>query len=320
MKIAIDSRAAKFTGMGNYTRKIIDTFSKLYAEDELLLYDDALMVNRSSLKEQYFNNFNRIFKEQVLLPKWLKENSVDVFFSPRNKGIPFFSPCPSVVTIHDVLPYAFPKQYFSSVLERYYYDIFLSIAAKRSKVILTDSYFSQREIVKYVGVSASKCEVVYLGYNEMFRCERDDVKFDWLKSEIGLAKPYLISIGGSEYRKNIRQLIHVFLSKFKDKYDLVVIGGKWRNVDLASEFAAEKSLHFVNQISDEDMVCLYNYAEVFVFPSLYEGFGMPILEAMACGLPVIASSTTSIPEVTGDCARLVDPYSADDLYFNIECV
>ena len=103
MKIAIDSRAAKFTGMGNYTRKIIDTFSKLYAEDELLLYDDALMVNRSSLKEQYFNNFNRIFKEQVLLPKWFCKSTITfglklgsfgkVYgFSPTLKLAPAYTP------------------------------------------------------------------------------------------------------------------------------------------------------------------------------------------------------------------------------------
>lgn len=312
MRIAVDARAIPYTGMGNYTKSLLDLLPRLFPADTYMEYDDALEVSRRNYRAKYVNNLRRIYREQIGLPRWLKKNDIDIFFSPRNKGIPYNSGCASVVTVHDVLPYAMEGQYISSVFEKYYYNLMTSIAVNRSCRVVTDSVFSRDEIVKYTGIAPDKCSVVYLGYNPVFRRLEYGAEMQELKNRYGLKRPFLLSIGGSEYRKNIRLLLDVYQGSFMDSYDMVVIGGAWRGIDLAVEYESDK-IHFLQGISDFDMALLYNMTELFVFPSLYEGFGLPVLEAMACGAPVAAANSSSIPEVVGDSAVLFNPLSSDDM-------
>ena len=140
-----------------------------------------------------------------------------------------------------------------------------------------------------------------------------------VKERYRLYKKYILAIGGSEYRKNIQRLINVYLKNFRDDYELIVVGGKWRDIDLAKKYQGE-NIKFITGVPEEDLIAIYNMADAFVFPSFYEGFGIPVLEGMACGVPVVTSNVSSMPEVGGDAAIYFNPYDENDIAEKIKMV
>lgn len=311
MRVALDDRAIKFSGIGIYTRNLYGIFKD--SGHSVFLYDDQLIVSRSKFVLKYINFFRRIVKENRDVGHWLKANGIELYHVPKNTGIPFFSPVPVVVTIHDVIPHVFPHQYLTNILERLYYETALRISIKRSKKIITISEFSRQELITHYGVKPDKIATILLAYNRSFRKINDVALLKPVREKYKLNEKYLLAIGGSEYRKNMQRLINVYQRYFSSAYKLVVIGGKWRDVDLPGKYANDKKIRFLTNIPEEDLIAIYNMAEVFVFPSFYEGFGIPVLEGMACGVPVITSNVSSMPEVGGDAAVYFDPYNENDM-------
>ena len=318
MRIALDDRAVKLSGMGIYTRNLYEIYKSL--GHSVFLYDDKLVVSRAEFVLKYINFIKRLIKENRVLINWLQRNEIELYHVPKNTAVPLFSPVPVVVTIHDVIPHVFPQQYLKNILERIYYETAIRISIKKSQKIVTISEFSKQALIQHYGVKPDKIEVTLLAYNKAFRRIDDAAVLKPVQEKYNLNDRYLLSIGGSEYRKNMQRLIHVYQRHFYGVYKLVVVGGKWRDVDLPGRYASDKNIRFLTNIPEEDLIAIYNMAEAFVFPSFYEGFGIPVLEGMACGVPVVTSNVSSMPEVGGDAAVYFDPYDENDMAVKIKSV
>lgn len=317
MRIALDNRAIKFSGIGVYTDNLNRIFTCI--GNQVFLYDDNINLVRKDRFIKYLRFLYRIYKEQVRLFTTLEINKIDIYHVPKNTGVPFLHNIPVVVTIHDIIPHVFPDKYLSNILERIWYELAIRVSINRSDKILTISNFSKEELIRHYDVDSSKIEIVSLAYNEAFRKIEETSMLNDVKERYRLHKKYILAIGGSEYRKNIQRLINVYLENFRDNYELIVVGGKWRDIDLAKKYQGE-NIRFITGVPEEDLIAIYNMASVFVFPSFYEGFGIPVLEGMACGVPVITSNVSSMPEVGGDAAIYFNPYDEKDMAEKIKMV
>lgn len=257
--------------------------------------------------------------DQVSIVKALKNDKVDVFFTPYDKT-PLRAPCPIVMTIHDLL-----YQYVSDLtgLRRYLYNALYRIQrgamARRSASVLTVSQHSKRDICKYYGLSPSKVEITYNAVSDRFNPQIADADVERVKRKYGIEKPYILNINNFKPHKNPKALLKAFskLSQgLQDKY-MLVMGGKHHPVytpaltDAISEHDLCEKILLPGIIADEDLPALYKGAELFAISSTYEGFGIPPIEAMACGTPVVSSNATSLPEVIGNAGLLVSPNDID---------
>lgn len=315
MKIAFDIRPVHFkgTGIGIYTKKIFEELKKRNIEDYLFL-DGPVNLN-NTLKEKIFFNL----WEQLKLPFTLKRAKAKIYHSTKNVGIPLFKTCKYIITIHDVIPYVFPKQYYPNKLKWLIYRFKTRISIMNSDVIITISNYSKNDIVKYLKVPPGKIKVIYLGFdNENDKPNIEEI--NKVREKFGIKNRYLLGIGGNEYRKNVGTLIKAYLELKDEKQidmQLVVVGKPWNSSKYPG---GETGIVYTDYVTNEELLALYSGAEVFVFPSLYEGFGLPPLEAMACETPVIASNVSSIPEIVGDAAILVDPSDIQAIKNSIYCL
>ena len=230
----------------------------------------------------------------------------------------------TVVTVHDMVYKAFPETVRART--KYMLDMGLKSSMKRADLIVTDSEFSKSEILKYFPKHESKIRVVPCGVDlERFSPCRDNEKITAVKKNLEIEGEYFLYLGTIEPRKNLERLIQaygIFAGRCSDAPKLVLAGGKgWLYDSIfakVNELKLEDRVIFTKYVPSEDMNALMCGALAFVFPSIYEGFGMPPLEAMACGVPVLASNAASLPEVTGDCGVIVDPYSAEAIADGME--
>ncbi len=280
----------------------------------------AFMQDNCSVNESHFSGFiYRSIMNIIPVPYSLffgKKAELTHFF---NYIVPPFVHGKKVVTIHDMVIRAFPetvrfrtKQLLLTGMKK---------SMKRADVIITDSEFSRSEIIKYYPQFADKIRVVYCGVNrEKFYHIDDSERIEKTLKSLGIEGDYFLYLGTIEPRKNLGRLIEAYgilKKKYGEVPSLVMAGGKgWLNSGIYSrvkELGLEDSVIFTKYIPDEDICPLMNGACAFVFPSVYEGFGMPPLEAMACGVPVVSSTEASLPEVVGDCAVKVDAYSPESI-------
>jgi glycosyltransferase involved in cell wall biosynthesis len=198
--------------------------------------------------------------------------------------------------------------------------------AKRAKAIIADSLSTKNDIIKYLGTDPSKVNVVYLASEDIFKMlDKDDVDIKVLQ-KYGINFNFILSVGTIEPRKNFKTLILAFdilKKKYKFKNLKLVIAGKtgWKSEETFDSYNKSKykeDIIFTGEISDYDLVQLYNTASLFVYPSIFEGFGFPVLEAMSCGLPVIASGTSSIPEVLQHPDLLFEPFDEKEICIKMD--
>lgn len=246
-----------------------------------------------------------------------KKSDITHFF---NYIVPPFVHGKKVVTVHDMVYKAFPETVRGRTL--FMLNMGLKRSMKRADIIVTDSEFSKSEIIKYFPEHRHKIRVVPCGVDtERFRPCTDKERIAAVKGSLGIEGDYFLYLGTIEPRKNLERLISAyaaFAKKVGDKAPkLVLAGGKgWLNDGIYSrvqKLGMTDKMIFTEYVPAEDMTPLMCGALAFVFPSLYEGFGMPPLEAMACGVPVLASGEASLPEVTGDCAVICDAYSVKSI-------
>ncbi|NJN65399.1 MAG: glycosyltransferase family 4 protein [Chloroflexaceae bacterium] len=238
---------------------------------------------------------------------------LDIIHDP-NGVAPFLGPrlgARRVVTIHDMFAYVYPDKH--NRLDNWRYRWLLPTAVRRADALITISDCSRRDIARYFGIGAESVFVVAVGVDAIFGPEADGDEPQRVLSRYGIRTPYLLYVGGLNARKNLARLFEAFAAIHPSYPDLtLVVGGKrqWQTSEMDATFRRlklEDCVHFSGYLEDRDLPAVYRGARLFLFPSLYEGFGLPPLEAMACGTPVITSNTSSLPEVVGDAAILVDP-------------
>ncbi|HEY1016171.1 MAG TPA: glycosyltransferase family 1 protein, partial [Herpetosiphonaceae bacterium] len=237
---------------------------------------------------------------------------LDVIHDP-NGIAPFAAAHPAtrhLVTIHDAFAFVYPEQ--QAALDTWRYRLMLPRVLRRADRVLTDSAHSRRDLLRYLPLKQELVEVVHCGINERFR-PAGPAAIDAVLRRYGLEQPFVLYVGSINGRKNIARLFEAFALVRERLPGLkLVMGGakQWQTAELEATYdrldlAAD--VVWTGYLADEDLPALYSAARAFVFPSLYEGFGLPPLEAMACGTPVVTSDTSSLPEVAGDAALLIDP-------------
>ncbi len=330
MKIGIDARFLTHPqrgGFKTYSENLIAGLAQVDAKNEYILYLDrppdetTLLPKRPNFRTCVVAGTAPVFgmpwREQVELARQAARDRVDLIHSPCLTA-PLFSTCPLVVTIHDTI-WLFPTKFSSGKptarsrkMMEWYYRWVPQFAARKANAILTVSEAAKASIVQNLDAAAERVWVTLEAANSNFRPIDDARQLDEVRSKFNLSSAFILAIGSADPRKNLSTLIQAYARlpiSQRDAYPLAIV---WTHdlleAELANQIAQlglQDNLHFLKGVTNNDLVLLYNAAALFVFPSLYEGFGLPVLEAMACGTPVVASNNSSIPEIAGDAALLV---------------
>lgn len=313
MKIGVDARnlMGQRTGVGRYLINLLRHFADSPQSHDFYLFSNSVIENLSlpGLHHRTVKGPN-LFWKQVILPYEQWKNKCDVLFIPTY-STPIFNPIKTVVTIHDLIFLLYPE--WATRNQRNRFSTIVKHSACRADCVIAVSESTRADILKYTGVKNDKVEVVYEGVDEQFRVLNTIDEASFL-NRYNLDKPFILFVGSIHPRRNVQRVIESFVQlKVEKKIDhqLVLIGLK-QQLDpsishLIHERNIDQSISMLGFVPDEDLVKFYNLADIFIYPSLYEGFGLPVLEAMACGTPVITSNTSSLPEVAGDAAVLIDP-------------
>jgi len=284
--------------------------SNNYIYDDIESLDFLCDVSRMSTKNQFF----KIAWQHLYLPLRIKDLKIEVFHEPTFVA-PYFKKCSTVITIHDLSYKLLPDCY--TLRNRLYLEWLMERSINSSDKIIAISENTKKDLLLNYKIKEEKVKVVYEGVDEAFRPIADlkNGSLDMVKAKYGIRGDFILTVSLISPRKNMVNLIRAF-SMLKKKgainHQLVIVGKKgWLYKEVFEEAIAsnyEKDIIFCDFVPQYDLVALYNAAGVFVYPSLYEGFGLPLLEAMACDCPVVASNCSSIPEVCADAALLVDPH------------
>ncbi|MBA2603494.1 MAG: glycosyltransferase family 4 protein [Acidobacteria bacterium] len=321
MRIAIDARKLRDFGIGTYIRNLLRHLARLDATTEFVVLcreQDCAFVTELGENFRAVTEPSRPYslREQFAIPLELRRAGVNLFHAPHYV-LPPMTPCRSVVTIHDCIHLRFP-QYLPSRLGYAYARSSLWVAAHRSARVLTVSEASKRDILEYFRVPESKVTVIYNAIDERFHEEPPADEVMRVQERYQLTDPFILYAGNIKPHKNLERLIEAFHMVRRGELEhikLLIIGdeiSKYATLRRAvHRYKLHKHVRFFGFVPDATLAILYRLARVFVFPSLYEGFGLPPLEAMASGTPVITSNLSSLPEVVGDAAMLIDPYQPD---------
>lgn len=220
-----------------------------------------------------------------------------------------------VVTIHDAIPYVDPQT--STALDWLIYRFWLPLAARRMDSIITDSQQSKSDIMQFLSVKPENITVIPAAASSAYRPMRR-AEIQPALARHALDFPYILYVGSIEPRKNLVRLLQAYalLKEWSSRWHLVIVGARnfWKSspvLETVERLGFKAWVHFTGFVEEADLPALYNGADLFAFPSLYEGFGLPVLEAMACGTPVVTSNSSSLPEVAGEAALLVDPLDVE---------
>ena len=321
MRIGIDARKLHDFGIGTYIRNLLRELANMDHETEYVIFsrpEDELAVrtlgeNFRPVKE---TSGNYSLSEQIRIPQAVTREKLDLFHAPHYV-LPPLVRCPSVVTIHDCIHLMFP-QYLPNRWALAYARTSISLAAKRATRVLTVSESSKRDIQRFVDIPSSKIDVIYNSYDPRFGVEPQAEAIDRVRERYQLHTDFVLYAGNVKPHKNLERLIDAFQIVRKrglDNLKLVLIGDEISKYTALRRAVHRHQLHnyvrFLGYLPEDTLAVMYRLAGVFVFPSLYEGFGLPPLEAMASGTPVVTSNVSSLPEVAGDAAVLVDPYDAN---------
>lgn len=297
MKVAFNSlplsTGHKVRGIGTYTRNLL---SQLQKDHDLQIVE--------------FGKINEVKNAGIVHYPYF-----DLF----KRTLPFRKKYPTVVTIHDVTPLVFPQHYPPGIKGKINY-IWQKMSLKGVSAVITDSEASKRDINKYLGVKSTKIHVIYLGVDSAYKYIANSKKLEQYQKKLELPKSFALYVGSVNWNKNLLNLTEACV---KTDIDLVVVGKDFQdhnNLDhpekrdfakWLKQYSGNSKIHILGYV--DDLVGIYNLSEVLLLPSFYEGFGLPILEAQACGIPVVTSKLSSMPEIAGKGALLVDPNNIQDL-------
>jgi glycosyltransferase involved in cell wall biosynthesis len=317
MRVAIDARKLHDFGIGTYIRNLLRQLARQDRQTEFVLLSAEADRDVASTLGPNFRTVvepspNYSWREQWHVPLALRRERPDVFHAPHYV-LPAAVGCRSVVTIHDCIHLMFP-QYLPNRRAYLYARTVMWAAAKRADAILTVSEASKRDILRFFDLPAEKVVVVHNAIDERFWIVPDDTHVARVRERYQLERGFVLYAGNIKPHKNLERLIDAFAEVRQGDFEelkLLIIGDEISKLPALRRAVHRHHLHkhvrFLGYVSDETLAILYRLAAVFVFPSLYEGFGLPPLEAMASGTPVVTSNVAALPEVTGDAAVLVDP-------------
>ena len=339
MNIGIDGNEANVVnkvGSNAYAYELINRLYYLTADRKDLNFNIYLKQSPRTIFPEVRKNWHyHIFGPKKMWTQWrlplelykkrFSNKKLDVFFTPGHYA-PRFSPFSSVISIMDLAFLNFPDEFRKRDLKQL--KAWTKYSVQNAKHIFAISQATKRDIIKHYKISEEKISVTYLGFKAKEDCyqRKTDRSFANFKAHLGVTNPYLLYVGTLQPRKNIVRLIDAFNLLLKSgnnsKLKLVIVGKKgWLYKDI---FEKVKKLDlydrviFTGFVSDWEKYELLRYAKVFILPSLYEGFGIPVLEAMSVGVPVVISKNSSLPEVGGDLAYYIDdPYSVESIYKSI---
>lgn len=325
MKIGIDCRsilnpnAGEKAGVGYYTYNLVKALTESYPEENFVLFFEkaasavAQEFRRPHVEVKFltmsgFKQFFPFLYSHYLVAEDFKSANVDLLIAPANV-LPLFFEGKSMVVVHDLAIYKHPEWFPGG--QDFATRVVVPSSVKKASKIIAVSRATKNDLIEVLKVPAEKIDVVYEGVdlNKFKPQNSDDVK-----KKFGISKPYILTIGTLSPRKNIKRLVEAF-AKVDGDYQLVIAGGRgWKDEDI---FEAGRSLDnkiiFTDYVSDSYIPKLVAGAEVFAFPSLYEGFGLPILEALSAGTLVASSDRTSLPEVGGEAVKYFDPENSSDI-------
>jgi glycosyltransferase involved in cell wall biosynthesis len=328
MKIGIDSTPLPQNpvGAGVYIIQLIRALSQLETEHELIVFaqpfgrelidiPESKKIKWIIVKEK--KPAIRLIWEQITLPFLVKKTKLDLLHSLHYTR-PFFLPCRSIVTFHDMTFFAYPELH--TVTKRIFFPLAIKINAKFSDGLIAGSENSKKDTLKFNQVPEQKIHVVPYGIDKGFSPISDRQLLDKCRIKYNLPQDFILYVGLIEPRKNIPSLLRAYHKlTLEDQVPFLVIAGRpgWGIEEVNHYIDAlnlKDKVHFTGYVDREDLPMIYNLATIFVYPSIYEGFGFPPLEAMACGTPTITTAISSMPEFVGDACLLVPPQDDEALY------
>ena len=328
MRLAINATSLRqpLTGLGNYTYNLLNVFYKSQDITSIdLFYGSSWSRNLTIMNESRFEKLRSFVRDRVpgsynfmrfLMQSAFdkKINQNDLYHEPN--FLSFKSEIPAVISVHDLSWIRYPEFHPKSrVLAM---NKFFARGLKDAQRIIVDSGYIKNEIIDLLGYSIDKIDVIPLGFSSHFIPRKRD-EISGVLNQFGLKyQDYFLLVGTIEPRKNIITALNAFLKlprRIRQKTPLVIVGVKgWLSdgfLDSFQPLIRGGEVIILGYLNFEDLVFMYAGAKALIFPSVYEGFGLPPLEAMACGIPVIASNTSSVPEVVGEAGILIDPFDAD---------
>lgn len=324
MKIGIYARG--LSGLGGVKQYIEamtrETIGLLDGSDELYIFHNLpkpyFSTNNPNVFEVILESRNKLICDHLLGPRAIRERDIDITWFTKYV-VPLQITGRTITTIHD-MAYYFPDLGAYSLSDTIYMRTMIRNSCRRADGIVAVSKNSRNDIVRLLDVDPAKVHVIHEAADEKYERVTDVQKIARFRKKYALPDKYILFTGGISPRKNLLRLIEAFhLLAPRLEHKLVLTGAKgWKNKEVMRAIAKSERIVRLGFVDDVDMPLLYSAADVFVYPSLYEGFGLPVLEAGACGCPVLASQTSSIPEVGSDAVLYVDPLDTKEIASGME--
>lgn len=335
MKIGVDIRSLmdkNYSGVSEYTFNLLNSLLAIDTKNEyILFYNSGKDISQRMPKFDYQNAkiihrrypnkiFNYLMQKCLGQPKIDQLLGVDIFFAPHINFFSLSANCKKIITAHDVSFLKF-RYFFSLRKNIWHYILNVKKIFKKFDQIIAISENTKNDLVEICDINPEEIKVIYSGVSDKYRLITDKDILNKTKIKYNLPDKFLLYLGNLEPRKNVDSLITAFDNLKNDgelkDYKLVMAGANgWKTDKIQKTWQAARfkdDIVFLGYIDNDDKPALYNLAAIFLYPTFYEGFGFPVLEAMACGTPVITSSVSSLPEIAGQAAVLIDPYKISDL-------
>lgn len=320
MKIGIDCRVLRWEpcGLTRYLSNLLKALSRRHEQHRYYLFAPGDFVSPVQEDERFqqvvVGAKGAAHWECLVLPHALRQREVELCHTPHNYGVPWIRECAVVLTVHDLIPYLFPRFWEGRLpAKEFIYRRSLAFSIRRAQQVMTGSENTRDDIRRIFGTRDKPVTVVPYGADQSFSLEADAAGY--VRERFGIETPFLLHLSGDGFNKNTRCVVEAFKRVRGDGFPslrLVVAGAKKPPVGFPDGAC------WVGQVNDRELRALYSAAAVFLYPSLYEGFGLPVLEAFACGAPVVASRSSSIPEAAGEAAAYADPRDCADIARKIE--